>query len=322
MTNVAVCTLFERDYHHGVVSLANSLAQRGYHGRIYAGYRGPVPSWASNSRAVNFSQWPNARSISVDKACEIVLLPMQTSAHFTNIKPDFMQQVLDATIPTLDGLFYLDPDICLAAPWSFLMDWLSCGVALCEDVNSPLEPQHPRRHGWRQFFGGHGFTLSCRTLAYVNGGCVGVSKDHKEFLECWRLLSARMGELIGGLEASQLEGGRKPEQLGFANCFDRSDQDALNAAIEATDIPVSILPQSAMGFTHGTLVLPHAIGARKPWRRKYFAEALRGIRPTTADRLFWQSALGPLQSMSTATIGRARWTLALARGVGRFYGQA
>jgi hypothetical protein len=244
---------------------------------------------------------------------------MRTSAHFTNIKPDFMLELLDTAGADLDGLFYLDPDICLAAGWPFMLDWLSCGVALCEDVNSPLEANHPRRVGWRRFFGEQGAALHCRTLAYVNGGCVGVLRAHRQFLERWQTLSAQMADLIGGLAASQLEGGSEMRQLGFANCFDRSDQDALNATVEATEIPVSILPRAAMGFEPGTLVLPHAVGARKPWRRRYFSEALQGIRPTMADQLFWQCASGPLNSIPATAILRNRYALALASGLGRFY---
>lgn len=318
----SVCTLFEKDYHHGVVSLVNSLVRNGFEGAVYAGYRGELPAWARAGARLDSAVWHGATVVQAGSTCEVLLLPMQTEAHFTNIKPDFMLRLFDTPGFAPEGLFYLDPDICLAEGWSFMRDWVSCGVALCEDANSPLESGHPRRIGWRRFFDSAQSVLEFRTVAYVNGGCIGVAREHRRFLECWKELSAQMGDFIGGLGASQLEGGKTLRNLGFADCFDRSDQDALNAAIEASREPVSILPQSAMGFKHGPLVLPHAIGRHKPWRRKYLVDALRGIAPAMVDRIFWQSAPGPLRSMSNARIRRALAEIAFASALGRFYRRA
>src|SRR5262249_15779663 len=150
------CTLFEGDYHHGVATLCNSLVQNGYRGKIFAGYRGPRPEWAAKGRPTPIGPWEDAWTFTVDANSELVLPPLATRAHFTNIKPDFMLSLFAEQALGIDYLFYLDPDICVARGWGFFLDWAQCGVALCEDVNSPLGENHPRRVGWRRHFGEHG----------------------------------------------------------------------------------------------------------------------------------------------------------------------
>jgi hypothetical protein len=316
----SVCTLFEKDYHHGVAALVNSLLRAGFRGRVYAGYRGSLPHWAEKATPSPIGPWHDAALLPVLGECEIAFLPMRTSAHFTNIKPDFMLQIFAEPSLRVDKLFYLDPDICVVERWQFLADWISCGVALCEDVNSPVEQHHPRREGWRRHFGAHGISFEFPTAAYVNGGCVGISRAELAFLENWQRLSRYMADIIGGLGASLLEGGDRVEHLGFAECFDRSDQDVLNAAMGMTGgIKYSILPQAAMAFVPGQAVLPHAVGSAKPWRRRYLREALVGRPPGPPDKAFWDSVGGPLFSVSTARIRRQRASLRLASGIGRWY---
>jgi hypothetical protein len=316
----AVCTLFEKDYHHGVAALVNSLLRVGYRGRIYAGYRGPLPPWAASAAPAIVGVWRDAFVLPVMADCEIAFLPMRTTAHFTNIKPDFMLQLFAQPALGIQKLFYLDPDICVVESWQFLADWICCGVALCEDINSPVELHHPRREGWRRHFGEHGISFDFSTAAYVNGGCVGVSRAQLCFIENWQLLSRYMAGVTGGLGVSQLEGGGEFQHLGFGRCFDRSDQDVLNAAIGMTGaLKYSILPQTAMAFSPGATVLAHAIGPAKPWRRRYLRESLRGRPPGASDKAYWSSVDGPLQSVSSAHICRQRVSLRLASAIGRCY---
>lgn len=318
----AICTLFEKDYHHGVAALVNSLARNGFEGRIYAGYRGPLPEWAAAAKPAAMKDWPDARALDIGQRCLLVFLPMQTSAHFTNVKPDFMLQLLGDEALGVSYLFYLDPDICLAEKWQYLADWATCGVALCEDVNSPVGAHHPRRIGWRRYFGERGLPLSFRGDTYVNGGCVGIARADVRFLENWRSLMQHMAGAIGDLRAAKIEGGQQFRESGFASCFDCSDQDALNAAMEMTDgVTYSILPQAAMAFVPGPVVMPHALGPRKPWRRRYLRDALAAWSPTLADRVFWQNADGPLRSMSARRIAGKRFTLAAAAAIARVYGR-
>jgi hypothetical protein len=318
--NTAICTLFERDYHHGVAALTNSLVRQGFTGRIFAGYRGPLPAWAEPSRNAVLGQWTRARILPVTADCEIVFLPLATEAHFTNIKPDFLLDLLSEPSVAIEHVLYLDPDICLVRDWQFMRDWMSCGVALCEDVNSPIGEHHPRRVGWRVHFGEHGIGLRYRCDAYVNGGCVGVARRDVAFLENWKLLGQHMAEVIGGHGVAKVDGGHAFSQLGFASCFSCSDQDVLNAALQMTDgVAYSILPRSAMAFCHGEIVIPHALGPRKPWRRRYVLEALGAVPPTAADKAYWQVVDGPLQSMAPTKVHATRLSLGIASALARFY---
>jgi hypothetical protein len=320
MSSVAVCTLFEKDYHYGLAGLVNSLVRRGFVGTVYAGFRGPVPDWASSARPAAVGSWGNAQRLDVAPGTAIVFLPMQTQAHFTNVKPDFMLELFAHEELGIERLIYLDPDICLVSPWQFVADWLTCGIALCEDVNSPLPRNHPRRIGWRRYFGEQGVTLEYRGDVYVNGGCCGVSRGDIRFLENWRRLSQLMSELIGGLGTAKIEGGAGFRQLGFASCFDSSDQDALNAAVEMTGgVDYAMLPGAAMGFVPGAAVLPHALGPRKPWRKKFLREALRALPPTTADKAYWACVDAPLRPMGALRVRLARSALLLASALGRLY---
>jgi hypothetical protein len=50
-----------------------------------------------------------------------------------------------------------------------------------------------------------------------------------------------------------------------------------------------------MGFTSGKAILPHALGAAKPWRRKFIREAIGGRSPTVADKAYWKQMNGEIQ---------------------------
>jgi hypothetical protein len=317
--NTTICTLFEGDYHHGLCALTNSLLKQGFEGRIVAGFRGELPQWAAGARTAAFGAWPDARELSVGR-CSLWLLPMRTEAHFTNIKPDFMLALLRDARLGIESLLYLDPDICVTKNWRWFQDWLRCGIALCEDVNSPLSRDHPRRAGWRRYFGARGLALSWRGNEYVNGGCVGVLPEHAPFLETWIALTQHMAELIGGLSTAKVDNAQGFAARGFADCFDCSDQDALNAALELyRDAPLSILPRIAMAFEPGEAFLPHALGRKKPWRKRYLAEMASGLPPTTADKAFWSSVDGPLHSMSSTRRTLSQWSVAASSAISRFY---
>lgn len=315
---LCICTLFERDYHHGVAALVNSLVRCGYAGRVYAGYRGELPAWAARAEPTN--ERPASRVLAVTKGCDIEFVRLDTTAHFTNIKPDFMLRIMTEDDLESDGILYLDPDITVVAKWSFIEEWMTCGVAMCADVNSPISKNHPKRVGWRRHFSETGYQLEFVSEEYVNGGCVGVVRAHLQFLRNWQRLSHIMANVIGGLDAAKIEGGKSIAASGFASCFDCSDQDALNAAIEATpEVPVSILPRSAMAFEPGAAMLPHALGSQKPWRRKFIRDALCGLPPTTADRAFWQVVDGSLNSMGKLRTIGSRGALTIGAAIGRIY---
>jgi hypothetical protein len=318
--NCVVCTLFEHHYHYGAAVLVNSLCEGGFHGTVYAGFRGPLPPWAEpHAKAAGPGRW----EMEVTPQVRIVFLALETEAHFTNYKPDFLLQV-ERLAGDSEAAIYCDPDIVFNGSWGYVEEWLTCGVALCEDVNSPLGPNHPRRVGWRRAFEPLGYRLEFRDRDLANGGFVGLRWEHRKLLVTWQAFIAHIAEALGGSDIVGIGGGRMLQgRYGFADCFRNTDQDALNAALETCpEIPLSFLGAQAMGFQAGEAMLPHALGPAKPWRRHYVREALRGMPPNAVDRAFWKAAEGPIRAFSPAQVMRQRLWIRVGAAVGRFMRRA
>jgi hypothetical protein len=312
---VNVCTLFEKQYHFGVAVLVNSLVRAGFTGTIHAGFRGPLPPWAEGlANQLDATTW----DLPVSDGTRLIFYRIETEAHFTNIKPGFMLQVLDRA--DAEAVLYFDPDVVVDTSWRFLEEWMTCGVAVCDDINSPVAENHPRRVGWRRFFQGT-HELRFRGSSYANGGAVGVARVHQRLLEVWKEMLDAVTASLGGPDVVGITfGGRMLNvAYGFADCFAKTDQDVLNAALEACpDIPVSFLGKHAMGFEAGSPLLPHALGERKPWSVNFVREALSGSPPPRVDKCFWRFADGPLKPYSASQVSLTRWRIRLASGLGRF----
>lgn len=317
----AVCTLFENSYHYGVAALVNSLCRKGFQGQFFAGYRGPLPSWANRSRENLQLGWPGARSMVVKENFQLHFLPVQTESHLTNYKPDFMLQLWDGPAKEATQLFYLDPDIVVESDWAFFEEWANYGVAVCEDVNSPLSANHPRRRGWRSYFREHGFELRFKEPAYANGGFVGVALHNRRFVELWKIIQERMAREIGGLRNSQFghSNGGTPKLSDPNYMFSKTDQDALNASLEAWDGEVSFVGKEGMGFIKGASVLPHAIGKAKPWSRSPLWMSLSGFPPRTIDHSYVKNVRGHICAHSKSYYYKRIIELRLAGLIGRFY---
>jgi len=306
--NCAVCTLFEGSYHQGVAVFVNSLVAAGFTGDVHVGFRGTAAPWLKG-----------LKDLAVTPQVRIRTMPLQTSAHLTNYKPDFMLDLFRVSANNTNAIFYFDPDIVIDDSWDNFIDWVTCGVAVCEDVNSPLAENNPRRVGWRRFLAARGITLRYRSSCYANGGFVGVQRSDKEFLMLWAKLQEYMWDEIGGAGYVGITGGKSlGRKTGFGNCFGKTDQDALNAALEAWPGPVSMLNKQAMGFSAGGAILPHALGTPKPWAKAFVRSALNGRPPTLADKRFWFYAEGPLRVFSPATVQMKLISIKLASAIGRF----
>ena len=313
---VAVCTLFERQYHLGAAVLVNSLCRAGFTGTIYAGFRGPLPPWAqARAKAVSETRW----EMTVTREVRIVFLRLETAAHFTNYKPEFLLRLETLVGGETDAVIYCDPDIVLNGPWRYLEEWLSCGIAVCEDINSPLHRNNPRRVGWKRFFEPLGFTLQFRDDEYANGGFIGLEWKYRQFLVTWQTFIGHVAASLGGADVVGIGGGKTLEgSYGFADCFHQPDQDALNAALEAhPELPVSFQGAGAMGFLGGDAILPHALGAAKPWTRDYVRDAFRGRPPRLVDKIFWKKSDAPLQPFTPGHVSTRRLQIAFASGMGR-----
>lgn len=316
----SVCTLFEGHYHYGVATLANSLYKQGFRGYLFAGYKGKLPFWSEEAVPNDSLKWVGAKTLDVAPGFKIHFLPVITDYHLTNYKPDFMLSLLAGPASYFESFFYFDPDIVVTAPWSFYESWINSGVALCEDVNSPISEFHPRRVAWREYFSMDGFELIFKNSIYANGGFIGVSQSDISFLSVWQKIQLSMAPVIGGLDRSSLTGSLLlKEASGAFAPFGKTDQDALNAAVEAWNGRVSFVGKEGMAFIPGACLMPHAVGQPKPWQYKPLFEAIVGRSPSTVEREYWKIANVTIITHSSILIQIRRFSIGIAAFIGRFY---
>ena len=301
-----VCTLFEGHYDKGVAALANSLYRHGFRGALWIGHRGPLPSWAQPLQERDGSQFFEPAS-----GLRLHFQKVETKRHLTNYKPDFIAGLRRLHFPEADQIYYFDPDIVVKTGWEFFEKWTAAGVALCEDVNSPMHSTHPIRTMWHRFFEPQGFAIARELDVYVNAGFVGVSRENWDFIELWQRLLSLMESETNGLSELGVKDRAYP--------FHKPDQDALNAAAMYAARAVSIAGKDAMDFIHGGFLMSHALGNPKPWRKAFIRETLRGYPPAQADHNFWQHTEQPINIFTEGERRRKKLELAIASGLGRFY---
>ncbi|PXA04221.1 hypothetical protein DDZ13_06685 [Coraliomargarita sinensis] len=314
-----ICTLFEGDYHYGVAALVNSLSAKGYKGKVLAGYKGAPPPWFQSDREARIGELNTVYTTQGD--FELHFVKLDTDYHLTNYKPDFMLMVA-RSIPDWNTIFYFDPDIVIVRKWQYFRDWALAGVCLCEDVNSPVYEHNPKRSGWRSYFSKYGIELKFKSPVYVNGGCVGITKENINFLEEWIEIQLAMSDAIGGLSVSDLGLPKSTApRLAYdvTQIFKLTDQDALNATLEYTRSTCSILGPEGMSFKHGSNWMTHAVGGKKPWRKNFLLDMFKAKPPTRADKSFWSSLSVGIQPTSHSRLVLKKVTVALAAFVGRFY---
>ena len=303
---LTACTLFEGNYHIGVAALVNSLVANGYTGAVYAGYRGELPDWTSARKAHDMPGFPGASVLHAAPQVRLYFVPIETDRHLANYKAPFMRDILINTSPEeISGIYYFDPDVCVNTRWSYFEEWVECGIAVCEEGNSPFYEFHPRRVAWRKYCAKFGLELRFKFDMYINSGVVGVSRRYFSFLETWERVQLLIAPAIGGLDQINIQGGTSELMRDFLFEWCSTDQDALNAAIEADDAPCSVQNKSAMGGPNGLAIVPHAIGQFKPWKMNYLSLAVRGRPPRIVDKVFWQSLQkGPLQPLTPRELGK------------------
>jgi hypothetical protein len=303
---VTVCTLFEGDYHYGVAALVNSLYSRGFRGKIYAGYRGPLPDWvhqSGNGTKIVFA---------IRDDLEIRFIKVDTERHLTNHKPEFMRRLWRDESDITDSLLYFDPDITVRCRSSFFEEWLQDGVAVCQDVNGTMPNMHPVRNAWRREL--HQLGIECRNNldTYFNAGFVGLRRTHSDFLGLWCRILDHMES-----KGYKLSGFVTHERTEPFSCV---DQDALNIACMAYS-PLCPMGQDGMDFQWGGggYVMNHAIGNAKPWRKKMLRTLLlKGVPPSRADKAFYNNVQGLIQPYSTPAFLVKRSIVRLSSALGRF----
>lgn len=321
MTSV-VCTLFEGHYHHGVAALSNSLYRHGYRGVVYVGYRGELPNWILNGKKISFGKWEGITTFVFNEEIQLIFLLLKTTYSLTNYKPDFMLELIEEFGHEMDAIFYFDPDIVIDDSWTCYEQWVNCGVALCEDINSPLQEFHPRRVGWRNYFKKYDVNLKFKNSIYVNGGFIGLKIEDVSFLILWKKIQEIMSEAIGGLENSIFSNGDLNSTIlrieGF-QIFDKSDQDALNATIESYEGTISLIGKEGMAFVPGKPIMYHALGSPKPWKANYFLRAFKGRSPRNVDLAYWEYTNQIILAHPKLEIAHKLLSIKVAKLIGRFY---
>lgn len=323
MKSSIICTLFEGHYHHGVAALYNSLYSNGYRGTIYVGYRGELPSWALKGKRESIEKWGYAITLTPIKGMQIVFLPLVTNYSLTNYKPDFMMDLWEGPAKDADAMFYFDSDIIINKSWACFEQWVNCGVALCEDINSPMQEFHPCRVGWRNYYKNFNIDLLFKNQIYVNGGFIGLVKKDISFLSLWIQLQECMAKSIGGLENSiflnQNYNSTIIKTEGF-QIFAKSDQDALNATIEACKDKISYLSKKeGMGFGSLDAVMFHALGSPKPWKANYLLRIINGRSPRPVDEYYWNNKNFPITTHHKFEKKRKIISIKISKFIGKFY---
>lgn len=312
----AICTLFEGNYHYGVGALINSLYHYGFRGNIWVGYRGALPPWAELGKYE-----PGYYELKVANGLLIRFVKLKTNYHFTNFKPHFMLEVLEELDPTIDAIFYFDPDIVLNRTWSFYDKWVKCGVTLClNNVNGWMAKNHPTRIFWLEYAAKHGYQCKQELNYYFNGGFIGVHRESVSLLTIWKNLTDNSEE-FGFKPNSAI--GIKSNKTNHSNItVDQdllylTDQELLNLAVMLTSHPLSTLGPEGMGFVHGWATMYHSVQSPKPWQKGHLAKAFKGMPPSLATKAYWKYVHSPIHLYSSVHYSLKVFDLRLSSAVGR-----
>jgi len=314
----AICTLFEGNYHYGVGALVNSLCKVGFCGTVFAGYRGDLPPWTG---LLNPHKNKEGHTLAqVTESISITFVPMTSTWHLTNLKPDLMLEVLEK-FSEVEQIFYFDPDIVCLASWSFFEQWADEGVAVVIDGNFPMPQKNPIRRAWHRYFERHGMKFAgTANDYYFNGGFLGVARRDIGFLEVWK----KIHELIEPEDILHLPmglGGAAEYKQRRAYPFWLRDQDALNVAADLEGMNISPMGWEAMGWKQPYEFMLHACGSPKPWVDTVLREALRGKTPEALMSFrFMDLFAGPIPVMSPAEIRRRKNHIRLAGAIAPFCG--
>jgi len=309
----AVCTLFEGHYHYGLGALTNSLYHHGYRGVIWAGYRGQLPPWAKLLKEHKTYQ----EYLVTEDLC-IRFIHLKTDYHLTNYKPKLMLNLWEQFCPEAQFIFYFDPDITIKCRWSYFEEWAAYGVALCEDVISPILDTHPLRLAWQKYYKPHGYNLQNTTNIYVNGGFIGITRDKVSFLKDWEQIQELMTKEVGSLAYANAS---KDNDIARNRSFPfyKTDQDALNITVMNTEYSVSLIGKEGMDFKYGGFTMSHALGSPKPWKKPMALMALKGKPPNLADKEYWKYTQFPIKLYPKSILLAKKSDLVLGKSLGRIF---
>lgn len=309
-----ICTLFEGHYHYGVAALINSLYKKGYRGQFYIGYRGDIlPPWATKAELNVELDWEGGKSLQLKEGLQIHFLPIKTKYHLAHYKPKFMLELFEGPANNTNSIAYFDPDIVVKCRWDFFENWMLQAIAMVHEVTSNDMPaSHPIRREWEKVARKCNLKPTRYIHSYINSGFCGVSKQHVEFLSIWN-------EII--ITAIQYYNPNFNQFMSLDRTypFYSIDQDAFNVAAMCCGVPISEMGPEAMDFIHGGWTMSHAVGAPKPWKKKFLYSLLKGSPPSLADKEFWMNVDGPIGLYKPITIKSKKLNISIGNFVGRFY---
>ena len=295
-----VVTLVERDYVKGALVLFNSLLRNGFDGRFVIGFR-----------CLNNMPFNVIRQLQDKKLCTD-WVEIDTETHFTNYKPKFMLDILNS-FPECSKITYIDPDIVINSPFSWIASWCDIGPAVCADVNWMMPAQHPTRMRWQELTR---LKINHQLDYYFNAGFISLKRNDSNFLALWQDLLLRWGDYNIPLNAKGDIGKCRKDGRWFP--FMAPDQDTLNIALMGWPGSVITLGPDVMGFT-AFGEIPHAVGSNKPWQRNFLLEAIKGNPPRYVDKVFWSYADEPLALLSSLRYKLKTLTIQLSALLSRFY---
>lgn len=299
---IALCTLSEGHYHHGVAALVNSLAASGYEGIVWVGMRGELPAWMTERR--NFNPAKNSLQVTTSLSLRVVKIDPPMSLNY--FKAQFMLDVLERHQRDAVAIAYIDPDVVVKCPWNRIRQWFeSPHLILVEEVHSSTLGSHSRRTAWATAFG-EAQLLNFDRTQYFNSGFVGARRQHSSVLSTWADICGYVAKL-GGWQRQQ----RKIPHDACA--FTHTDEDALNFALMMSSTDVNAVNPAAMDLLPGGQHLSHAVGPIKPWQHKLVLQTILGFPQKLATLHFYQYANGPVRSLPRITLILIRLSLAWRR---------
>jgi hypothetical protein len=305
--------LFEGHYHYGVAALINSLFKHGFKGDFYAGYRGALPPWAKGKKSDIFD-WKDCTTVHISNEVRVHFLPLNSDYHFANYKPDFVIQLRTHLDKNVSGVFYFDPDIVIKCRWSFYEEWLKIGVPLVHEItNNDMPATHPVRRIWMRMIKEQGLEVKTDIHSYLNSGFWAIKKDDIQFAYLFKKF----------LEVSQSQYAMNlteiTHEVDRTNPFFAKDQDAFNIAAMCTDVAISEYGPEGMDLTLGGMLMSHAIGSPKPWKKQYLKNFLKGSPPSLADKEYWNNANSTIKLYSDGFLKMRKTEIKIASFLGRFY---
>ena len=255
----AVTTLYEGHYHYGVVALLNSLIHSGFKGIFRIGYRGDLPVWTSQLISLGSNDFLATDSLVIS------FVYTNPDMHFGYYKPKFIKDTL-SEFPSIEKIYYFDPDIVIDAPWLFFSKWVQSGVALCLDnCFHFVHRNHPWRKDWAELANFNPDRIS-ELDYYVNSGFIGLKSNDVTILDRWLHLTENYKAIGGNLQLFEKDGHR---------AF-KGDQDLLNAVITVSpELKISLIGKEGMGFSQPAYLMSHAVSSIKPWKKIFLKDLLR-----------------------------------------------